>query len=353
MATDGTFVLADIGGYTQFLTGVGIEHGREITSHLLNSLLKCNRERWKLANVEGDCLFFYRPGREPPDELMEHVEALFEEFFDRTVDITARASCPCGACSRTNELTLKFIVHAGAFDTHKVGNREELIGPDVVLAHRLLKNSVSVPEYALLTDAYLDGTSPKGAVTHGSDDLDIGPVSYVSLDLAPVRRVLEQKRRYFLTREDAKLKVECEIDAPPDVVWNAMVVTEQRMRWQTTIKEMIVLGDKKREVGEVHRCLHDDGSRIIHFTIAIDETLRRKTEKLWFSRLAKDCYVTVGADPLPNGRTLALLYATVAPGIPLISHIALPIMLRIMMSSVRKDMAGLKVLCESRLPGDA
>jgi len=55
--TEGTFVLADIGGYTGFLTGVGIEHGKEITSHLLNALLKCNRGRWKLANVEGDCLF--------------------------------------------------------------------------------------------------------------------------------------------------------------------------------------------------------------------------------------------------------------------------------------------------------
>jgi hypothetical protein len=29
MATEGTFILADIGGYTQFLTGVGIEHGKK------------------------------------------------------------------------------------------------------------------------------------------------------------------------------------------------------------------------------------------------------------------------------------------------------------------------------------
>src|SRR6266702_260977 len=64
MATEGTFVLADIGGYTRFLTGVGIEHGKEITEDLLNHLLKCNRGRWKLANVEGDCIFFYREGRE-------------------------------------------------------------------------------------------------------------------------------------------------------------------------------------------------------------------------------------------------------------------------------------------------
>jgi len=31
LASEGTFVLADIGCYTQVLTGVGIEHGKEIT----------------------------------------------------------------------------------------------------------------------------------------------------------------------------------------------------------------------------------------------------------------------------------------------------------------------------------
>src|SRR5213083_1801784 len=160
MASEGTFVLADIGGYTGFLTGVGIEHGKEITSHLLNSLLKCNRGRWKLANVEGDCLFLYREGREPPEELLEHVRALYEDFCDRTLDIAVRAACPYGACSRTNELSLKFIVHAGEFDTQKIGRRVELIGRDIVLAHRLLKNSAGLNEYALLTESYTLGVPP-------------------------------------------------------------------------------------------------------------------------------------------------------------------------------------------------
>ena len=77
MATDGTFVLADIGGYTSFLTGVGIEHGKEITTFLFNSLLKCNHGRWKVANIEGDCIFFYRPGREDPYELAGHAGKLY------------------------------------------------------------------------------------------------------------------------------------------------------------------------------------------------------------------------------------------------------------------------------------
>src|SRR2546426_4965335 len=120
MASEGTFVLADIGGYTSFLTGVGIEHAKEITSHLFNEMLRCNRGRWKLANIEGDCMFFYREGREPPGELMTHVQALYENFCDRITDIAGRSACGCGACTRTNSLRLKFIVHAGEYDTQTI-----------------------------------------------------------------------------------------------------------------------------------------------------------------------------------------------------------------------------------------
>lgn len=54
---NGTFVLADIGGYTTFLTDVGIKHAKEITSHLFNGMFEVDQESWKVGNVEGDCLF--------------------------------------------------------------------------------------------------------------------------------------------------------------------------------------------------------------------------------------------------------------------------------------------------------
>src|SRR5438876_413959 len=231
MATEGTFVLADIGGYTGFLTGVGIEHGKEITSHLLNSLLKRNRGRWKLANIEGDCLFLYREGREPAEELLGHVRTLYEDFCDRTLDIAERASCPCGACSRTSELSLKFIVHAGQFDTQKIGDRVELIGPGVVVIHRLLKNS---------------------------------------------------------------------------------------------------------------------GAKMIHVNVGIDRENRRRTEKIWASRLLRDVYVTTEVRPLPNGRTQAGFLATYKPAIPVVSHVAVPVFKMVMKRQVGNDMAGLKEFCEVR-----
>ena len=77
---NGTFVLADIGGYTSFLSDVGIEHAKEITSHLFNGMVEVNPRRWKLGNVEGDCLFLYSDSAESPDEIFAYVRGLYENF---------------------------------------------------------------------------------------------------------------------------------------------------------------------------------------------------------------------------------------------------------------------------------
>ena len=64
MSAQGTFILADISGYTRFVASVAIEHSNEIIGHLLNAMLKANSGQWNVANIEGDCIFFYREGRE-------------------------------------------------------------------------------------------------------------------------------------------------------------------------------------------------------------------------------------------------------------------------------------------------
>ena len=349
MATEGTFILADIGGYTSFLTGVGIEHGKEITSHLLNSLLKCNRGRWKLANIEGDCLFFYRQGREPPDELLAHVRVLYEDFCERVTDIAARSSCPCGACSRTNDLSLKFIVHAGEFDTQKIGKRTELIGPDVVLAHRLLKNSVPLAEYALLTHAYAGADAPQTLPNTESRESyeEAGSVDGLVYNLAPVRADYEKRRAFYVNESDARLAIVREIEAPPEVVWDAIIDIDKRREWQQSIKEIDLRQGERRQIGEVHRCVHGDGSNVIHLTIAIDEAGRRKSERIWRSRLVKNVYVTWEARPVESGTRVGF-FMIWKPAIPGLSQAMSPVMLMMVRRSLEKDIGGLKAYCEER-----
>ncbi len=103
MATEGTFVLADIGGYTKFLTGVGIEHAKEITEHLLNRLIKSTERTWKVANVMGDCVFFYSEPPAPPADTYRLLRGLHEEFQDAQLDIASGS--PVAASPATGRRT--------------------------------------------------------------------------------------------------------------------------------------------------------------------------------------------------------------------------------------------------------
>jgi hypothetical protein len=348
VATEGTFVLADIGGYTSFLSGVGIEHGKEATQHLLNTIVKAGSGSWKVGNVMGDCVLFYCSRREPPADVFARVKSVYEAFCDAQADIASGSTCRCGACDRTQELSLKFVVHAGEFDVQNIGGRKELIGRDIVVATRLLKNSVPVREYIIATpqvSAVADEAT--GTPVTASEELEgIGSVEYSYVDLQPVREKWSAAREFYLTREDSKLSVEAEINAPVEVVWDAIHDLKKRAVWQVTIDEMSHIQGAEGEVGEVHSCLHG-GTEIVHITVGVDEANHRKTEKVWVSiPIMKDIFITVGAEPLEEGRSRGFLYATFKPRYPVLSHVLRPFFKWYMGRDIKKDMAGLKEFCE-------
>jgi len=301
MSAQGTFILADIGGYTRFVASMAIEHSNEIIAHLLNALLKANSGRWKVANIEGDCVFFYREGREDPPALLREARKLYETFWEEFIDISARASCPCGACSTVNQLGLKFIVHAGEFETQEIGDRSELIGADVVAAHCLLKNTVAVPEYVLLTRAYADDVSTlELPAAEGSDEYDvIGPIEYTYLDLEPVRQDIEARNCFFLSPDEAKATATIDIDAPPELVWEAMLSRDKQLQY-INVKEIDIIPSPHGEVGQIHRCTLHNGSFSIWVVTAMDEAAHRITSK-WLSGDRKDIYQTQEVSEGPGG----------------------------------------------------
>lgn len=198
-------MLADIGGYTTFLSDVGIEHAKEITSHLFNRMVEVNPEHWKVGNVVGDCLFMYSDSGESPDEIFSYVRLVYENFCESIEEVAAGSTCRCGACDRSADLALKFVVHRGEFDTQQIAGRQELIGSEIVVAHRLLKDSVPVREYALFTAPLSDVAKSSGLVATSCHDEyeDIGSVDYVYVDLQPAREAFEKGREVYLTEETA------------------------------------------------------------------------------------------------------------------------------------------------------
>lgn len=63
----------------------------------------------------------------------------------------------CTACSRVGDLERKFVLHAGSYVVQSIGGGRELVGPEVVIPHRLLTNHaaelVDHRAYALITEA--------------------------------------------------------------------------------------------------------------------------------------------------------------------------------------------------------
>jgi hypothetical protein len=135
----GTLMIADISGYTAFLTQSELEHARDILDHLLNTLLGSLQPPLAVGNLEGDAIFVYAPQGSflQGQTLVETVEKIYFAFC--AARDTIHRSCKCNACALVSTLDLKFVVHYGQYALQTLGTRTELQGSDVIVAHRLLK----------------------------------------------------------------------------------------------------------------------------------------------------------------------------------------------------------------------
>ena len=60
MTQNALFFIPDISGFTEFVHNTAINHSKHIISELLEILIDSNRSNFKLAEIEGDALFFYK-----------------------------------------------------------------------------------------------------------------------------------------------------------------------------------------------------------------------------------------------------------------------------------------------------
>ena len=150
----GFLVLADISGFTAFVTATELEHGPLIIAALLEEVIRRIAPPLEVRAVEGDAVFALGPHGTvlPPARLLEVLHEGFVGFREKQRELEADDSCSCNACHGIGRLRLKAIGHYGTFLEHTIGGRAQSTGPDVILAHRLLKNGIARKgDYALLT----------------------------------------------------------------------------------------------------------------------------------------------------------------------------------------------------------
>jgi len=182
-------VIADIGGYTRFMKvhRINLAHAQHIVAQLLEAVIDGAGKKLKLAKLEGDAAFFYASGPVDPKETARVFVAIRKAFLDRRDEMSVNRLCSCDGCTQAGDLKLKFVAHVGEVAFQKVKRFTELAGVDVILVHRLLKNSVPVSEYVLMSDALHAELAPSlgSEASQLDEDLEgIGPqrTFYVELD---------------------------------------------------------------------------------------------------------------------------------------------------------------------------
>jgi hypothetical protein len=149
----GALLLADISGYTGFLQGVADAHvaliveapepppAYSLLSHLLDTILESLQPMFRLAKLEGDAVFAVQAAEiEAGDGVLDRVRACYAAFIEQLESAGSMWTCQCDACARIGALDLKFVLHHGGYVIQPVAGQSELLGPEVNVAHRLLKN---------------------------------------------------------------------------------------------------------------------------------------------------------------------------------------------------------------------
>src|SRR5919107_1815393 len=185
-------LIADIGGYTEYMQFHRsiLGHAEAVTSRMLDKIVDAARD-FELIEIEGDAAFLSRDadaldGPATFAAITRAAVAMHRAFHEerRLVELNM---CPCGSCTQTSALKLKFVAHVGEVATQTIKRRRKLVGMDVIYVHRLLKNPVQVPEYVLVSEELYrnGGTAPsEPAMQEIAQDLEgIGPVRTYFMDV--------------------------------------------------------------------------------------------------------------------------------------------------------------------------
>jgi hypothetical protein len=272
LTRQGYLLLADISGYTAFLTGTELEHAHGIINELTTLIRDRLTPPMRFVKLEGDAVFCYADAESFKDgeRLVELLEACYYDFSNRLLDMTRSTTCRCAACAAIGSLGLKFVTHYGSFVVERDGEREDLAGADVILVHRLLKNTVGddggPQAYVFLTAASLQRMPESlGLPSHTEAYESFGETTGGVHDLGPALEGMREARRLYISSAEADLEISCEWQYPAAVLWQYYVDPEKRLRWQpnqTAVRNQPNEGGRMG-AGAASHCAHGVGGDVL------------------------------------------------------------------------------------------
>ncbi|MDX1285422.1 MAG: DUF2652 domain-containing protein [Draconibacterium sp.] len=255
--------IPDISGFTEFVHSTEIKHSRHIISELLEIIVNCDQLGMHVSEIEGDAVLCYKDDIPTLAELVQQCETTFKNFHSHLKRYDTERICRCGACETASNLSLKFFIHSGEVEKIKVRDHEKLHGSDVILVHRLMKNSINSSEYILFSEAVSNSFSNSETpswfkLNDGTDSYDsLGKVKYHFAELGSLHTDIPTgKSISFPELSSERISVDVEINAPLSIVYENFTNFEKRLEWNQEIKDIILQDDKKfNEAGALHTCL--------------------------------------------------------------------------------------------------
>jgi hypothetical protein len=236
----GYLLLSDITGYTAFLTGSELDHANAILKSLFETLLARHTPPLRVTKLEGDAIFAYLPDGQvyASQAILDTIQSLYAGFRTAQEAMRLNTTCTCQACRNIPNLDLKFFIHYGEFILQSLGGSIELSGSDVILVHRLLKNSVTertgLRAYALFTQAALGKMNTpdfEAELTPHSERYEYLGETYCRLfDLHAFWEAEKDNRQERVTSAEAEYTFNFHLAAPPAVIWDLLTNPQTRVQ---------------------------------------------------------------------------------------------------------------------------
>jgi uncharacterized protein YndB with AHSA1/START domain len=266
---EGYLLIADITGYTRYLTESELEHAQETLTALLELLVENTRPPLVISRLAGDAVISYglREDFYGPQTFLEKIEDTYVTFRKAVERLVLNNTCRCNACANIANLDLKFFLHYGTFGIQHISEHDELVGSDINLLHRLLKNRVTeelgYKAYTLCTDEALQQLGvdePGGELMAHKESYDhLGEVQVWVQDMHPV---WESKRASTIVpfpEDQVQVRLEVEIDLPKERVWEYL--SRPEFRKILVLADRIEIGNRSKGrigAGSVYQCYHGD-----------------------------------------------------------------------------------------------
>ncbi len=267
---NGYFLIADITGYTAYLSESELEHAHEVLQTLMELLIKHTRPPLIISRLAGDAVISYglRDNFLAGQTFIEMIEDTYVAFRSAINLMVLNNTCQCNACANIGTLDLKFFVHYGAFTRQKLDVHDELLGPDVILIHRLLKNSITEKTgfraYALYTDAAIKQLGIEevcAAMTAHEEEYEhLGSVPLWAQDLGPVWKAKGEAFRIEIPDDQAVVRASSEFAVPVEVLWDMLSDPKYRSPFMDAVKQNVLHRQQGRIApGSAFECFHGDG----------------------------------------------------------------------------------------------